>query len=306
MQNEIITSAAPVALTGRTVAEITADIRVNYRNAKASIVAIGRDLAEVKQLLNHGEWLPYLQQLNISVSSAENYMRYAAEIPGDERLAALPYSAAMALIALPEPERQKIQEQDLEGKSAAEIKRLIAEVKAEKKRADDEKRRADENERTADSAYSTIQTLEKKLAARPVITETVTPDDYDDLKDAVERLKEQLTEAEDAAAEAEERANTAIAQAQTAAMQRLDEDDEPRSGKLPLTDFVSICNDFQSKVWAVPYMKDAFAVMANSELTSYRLMINGVRTWAEQALFAISSAAAAISVEGVVISDGEQ
>ena len=307
MQNEIITSAAPVALTGRTVAEITADIRVNYRNAKASIVAIGRDLAEVKQLLNHGEWLPYLQQLNISVSSAENYMRYAAEIPGDERLAALPYSAAMALIALPEPERQKIQEQDLEGKSAAEIKRLIAEVKAEKKRADDEKRRADENEHTADSAYSTIQTLEKKLAARPIITETVTPDDYDDLKDAVERLKEQLTEAEDAAAEAEERANAAIAQAQTSAMQQLDGSiEETSDGKLSLPDFVSICNDFQSKVWAVPYMKDAFAVMPNSELSSYRLMINGVRTWAEQALSAISSAAAAISVEGVVISDCEK
>ena len=55
MQNEIIVNST-VALTGRSVDEITADIRVNYRNAKASIVAIGRDLAEVKQLLQHGEW----------------------------------------------------------------------------------------------------------------------------------------------------------------------------------------------------------------------------------------------------------
>ena len=88
MQNEIMTSAQNVALSGRSVDEITADIRVNYRNAKASIVAIGRDLAEVKQMLNHGEWLPYLQGLNISVSSAENYMRYAAEVPGNDQLAA--------------------------------------------------------------------------------------------------------------------------------------------------------------------------------------------------------------------------
>lgn len=50
MQNEIMTSAQNVALSGRSVDEITADIRVNYRNAKASIVAIGRDLAEVKQM----------------------------------------------------------------------------------------------------------------------------------------------------------------------------------------------------------------------------------------------------------------
>ena len=132
MQNEIMTSAQNVALSGRSVDEITADIRVNYRNAKASIVAIGRDLAEVKQMLNHGEWLPYLQGLNISVSSAENYMRYAAEVPGNDQLAALPYSAAIALIALPEDEREQfMQDNDIEDKSAAEIKRLIAATKQE-------------------------------------------------------------------------------------------------------------------------------------------------------------------------------
>lgn len=132
MQNEIMTSAQNVVLSGRSVDEITADIRVNYRNAKASIVAIGRDLAEVKQMLNHGEWLPYLQGLNISVSSAENYMRYAAEVPGNDQLAALPYSAAIALIALPEDEREQfMQDNDIEDKSAAEIKRLIAATKQE-------------------------------------------------------------------------------------------------------------------------------------------------------------------------------
>lgn len=308
MQNELTTSAAPVALSGRTVAEITADIQVNYRNAKASIIAIGRDLSEVKQLLQHGEWLPYLQGLNISVSSAENYMRYAAEVSGDDQLAALPYSAAMALLALPEPERQKVQEHDLDGKSAAEIKRLIAEVKKEAARADAEARRADEAQRAADMNASSLKSAIKELDARPVVKEVVTPDDYEDLKSAVERLHEQLTEAEDAAADAEERANAAVAQAQRAAMQQLDDDEDGNApdGRPSLTDFISICNDFQSKVWAVPFMQDVFRTISESDLNSYRLFVNGVKSWAERVLSAMDEAKTPLTAEGVVIIDADE
>lgn len=308
MQNtELTTSGAGVALTGRSVAEITADIQVNYRNAKASIVAIGRDLAEVKQLLRHGEWLPYLQGLNISVSSAENYMRYAAEVPGDERLAALPYSAAMALIALPEPERQKVQEQDLDGKSAAEIKRLIAEVKKEKARADAETQRADEAQRSAEMNAQSLKDVVRELQERPVITETVTPDDYDDLKKSVEKLREELLEAEDAAADAEERANAAVAQAQRAAMQQLDDDeDSGTDGRPSLTDFITICNDFQSKVWAVPFMQDVFKNLPDGDLRSYRLFVDGVKSWAERVLAAMDAAKAPLPAEGVIVIDADE
>lgn len=306
-KNELTTSAANVALSGRTVAEITADIQINYRNAKASIIQIGRDLAEVKQMLQHGEWLPYLEGLNISVSSAENYMRYAAEASADDKLAALPYSAAIALIALPEAQRQEVQEHDLEGKSAAEIKRLIAEVKKEKARADAEAQRAEEAQRSAEMNASSLKNAIKELENRPVITETVAPDDYDDLKGAVEKLHEELIEAEDAAADAEERANAAVAQAQRAAMQQLDadQDDSQGDGRPGLTDFISICNDFQSKVWAVPFMQEEFRNLPERDLNSYRLFVNGVKSWAERVLTAMDEATAPIPAEGVIIVDAE-
>lgn len=306
-KNELTTSAANVALSGRTVAEITADIQINYRNAKASIIQIGRDLAEVKQMLQHGEWLPYLEGLNISVSSAENYMRYAAEASADDKLAALPYSAAMALIALPEAQRQEVQEHDLEGKSAAEIKRLIAEVKKEKARADAEAQRAEEAQRSAEMNASSLKNAIKELENRPVITETVAPDDYDDLKSDVEKLREELLEAEDAAADAEERANAAVAQAQRAAMQQLDADqgDSQGDGQPGLTDFISICNDFQSKVWAVPFMQEEFRNLPDRDLNSYRLFVNGVKSWAERVLSAMDEATAPIPAEGVIIVDAE-
>lgn len=306
MQKEIITKA-PSALTGRTIAEITADIQINYRNAKASIIQIGRDLSEVKQMLQHGEWLPYLEGLNISVSSAENYIRYASEVADDSKLAALPYSAAMALIALPEPERQKVQEQDLDGKSAAEIKRLIAEVKAEKKRADDAERRADEGQKALEMTSADLKRSLKELEARPVVRETVAPDDYDDLKESVVKLREELLEAEDAAADAEERANAAVAQAQRAAMAQLDADpgDSQGDGRPSLTDFISICNDFQSKVWAVPFMQEEFRNLPDRDLNSYRLFVNGVKSWAERVLSAMNEATAPIPAEGVIIVDAE-
>lgn len=306
-KNELTTSAANVALSGRTVAEITADIQINYRNAKASIIQIGRDLAEVKQMLQHGEWLPYLEGLNISVSSAENYMRYAAEASADDKLAALPYSAAMALIALPEAQRQEVQEHNLEGKSAAEIKRLIAEVKKEKARADAEAQRAEEAQRSAEMNASSLKNAIKELENRPVIKETVAPDDYDDLKGAVEKLREELLEAEDAAADAEERANAAVAQAQRAAMQQLDADqgDSQGDGRPGLTDFISICNDFQSKVWAVPFMQEEFRNLPERDLNSYRLFVNGVKSWAERVLSAMDEATAPIPAEGVIIVDAE-
>lgn len=307
-KNELATSAANIVLSGRTVAEITADIQINYRNAKASIIQIGRDLAEVKQMLQHGEWLPYLEGLNISVSSAENYMRYAAEASADDKLAALPYSAAMALIALPEAQRQEVQEHDLEGKSAAEIKRLIAEVKKEKARADAEAQRAKEAQRSAEMNASSLKNAIKELKNRPVIKETVAPDDYDDLKGAVEKLHEELLEAEDAAADAEERANAAVAQAQRAAMQQLDADqgDSQGDGRPGLTDFISICNDFQSKVWAVPFMQEEFRNLLDRDLNSYRLFVNGVKSWAERVLSAMDEATAPIPAEEVIIIDAER
>ena len=294
MQKKELTPITPVALSGRTIHEITADIFVNFRNAKASIAQISRDLNEAKQLLNHGEWLPYLEGLQISVSTAENYMRYAAAVPEDERLAALPYSAAIALLALPDDQRQQVQENDLDGKSAAEIKRLIAEVKKEKQRADD-------TQKALDMTTADLKKSIRELEERPVVKETVAPDDYDRVKETNVKLREQLAEAIDAAADAEERANAAVAASQRLSMQQIDEDDESSDdGKLSLSEFAEVCSDFQSKVWAVPFMGDVFVTLTEPELNSYRLYVNGVKSWAERVLAAMDS------TKGVIYVDAEQ
>lgn len=308
MQNELSVSAAPVALTGRTVDEITADIRINYRNAKASIIQIGRDLAEVHEILPHGEWLPYLKSLNISVSTAENYIHYAGEVTEDERLAALPYSGTLALIALPEGEREQLLEDgSIKNKSAAEIKRLVAEVKRERTRAD----QAEAAKMSAQQSYKVLEQSNDELrgmlkaaqnAPAQVIEKEVAPADYADLKAQNAALRRRAEEAEDAAAEAEERASAAVEQAQRAQMAQLDEeDDDQPNGKPLLDDFISICNDFNAKVWAVPYMQDVFRAMAPDTLNSYRLFTNGIKSWAERVIAAMDEVSAPLRAEGVIV-----
>ena len=334
MQNEIMTSAQNVALSGRSVDEITADIRVNYRNAKASIVAIGRDLAEVKQMLNHGEWLPYLQGLNISVSSAENYMRYAAEVPGNDQLAALPYSAAIALIALPEDAREQfMQDNDIEDKSAAEIKRLIAATKqeAEKRKKAEEalsqaqldlhqaqtvlsvaERGRDAYKEQLDKAQEKMEYLEAQLdweqnkpQETEIVEKVVAPAGYEQMQRDFDSLRQRCEEAEEAAAEAEKRAAAAVADAQRAQIQQLDaaDQDEEAGDGLNVFDFVTVCNEFSGKGWAVPFMD--FRVINEDALRSYRLMTNGVKCWAERVLSAIDAAKAPIPAEGVIILDAD-
>lgn len=331
MQNEIMTSAQNVALSGRSVDEITADIRVNYRNAKASIVAIGRDLAEVKQMLNHGEWLPYLQGLNISVSSAENYMRYAAEVPGNDQLAALPYSAAIALIALPEDEREQfMQDNDIEDKSAAEIKRLIAATKqeAEKRKKAEEalsqaqldlhqaqtvlsvaERGRDAYKEQLDKAQEKMEYFEAQLdweqnkpQETEIVEKVVAPAGYEQMQHDLDSLRQRC---EEAAAEAEKRAAAAVADAQRAQIQQLDaaDQDEEAGDGLNVFDFVTVCNEFSGKVWAVPFMD--FRAINEDALRSYRLMTNGVKCWAERVLSAIDAAKAPIPAEGVIILDAD-
>ena len=90
-------------------------------------------------------------------------------------------------------------------------------------------------------------------------------------------------------------------------MQQLDadQDESQGDGRPGLTDFISICNDFQSKVWAVPFMQEEFRNLPERDLNSYRLFVNGVKSWAERVLSAMDEATAPIPAEGVIIVDAE-
>lgn len=139
----------------RTPEVIGAEIRM-YVDAGRRVtllcgIEIGRRLVEAKELLNHGEWLPWLKrETDFSERSAQNYMKvfnsYSAAQLGlfgpetnAQTFADLPISKALALLSVPESEREDfaaevgaetISVRELE----ARVRERTAEIEAEKER----------------------------------------------------------------------------------------------------------------------------------------------------------------------------
>lgn len=281
--SELITQAGQL----RTIAEIKTDLQNHKLRAAKYIVEIGKDLRDAKALLGHGEWLPFLREAGFSARTAQNYMRLAEAANADGQLAQLPYSKALALLDAPEEVRQQ---EGIEDKSAAEIRRLTKELEAQSKRADEaeqlrresEKREqagwsnAYEQQALAEAAEKEKRQLQERLdemAAHPVTVE-VAPPDYAQLKD-------RLREAEQAAAEAEERAAAMLDPAPA--------EDGPQD-VLRIQDALEAANDFALKCWCLPFMGTAFAAMDERERNSYRVLIRSVASLCARALETIDGA----------------
>ena len=220
--------APAAAAPGRTLDEIKISIRAHSRMAAESILQIGRDLMEAKQIAGHGGWLPFLSEIGFKPSTAENWMRLAREIEPGSALAALPYSKARALLAL---------ENEAETKSAAELRRLIEErnkaaeaANAESNRANEAEKQLAQARRTADyykaqagqiekerqdaerRAQELARELEKQMD-QPVSIRTVevekAPADYEQLKQRMQWADQNVDDAMQAAIAAEQRAQQA-------------------------------------------------------------------------------------------------
>ena len=206
MENAVMErSSAPV----REIGIITQEIRQLCQQAQATalmyIVEIGRRLVEAKGALAHGEWGGWLKnEVGFSQSTAENYMRLFEEYGASQitifgasvdsqTFAKLPYSKALALLAVEREEREKFAEEvGAEDLSVKELKKVIAERDAEKKRnkmleekIEDLERARNEYASAAHEALelgAKVKELEDKLAAE---------------KDAVEKAKDKLKKAKE-------------------------------------------------------------------------------------------------------------
>lgn len=131
----------------RTPEVIGAEIRSLTTQARSITlwygIEIGRRLTEAKEMVNHGEWLPFLeQQTEFSQPTANRFMRLYKEYGADQNslfgaeskyatLNNLSISNALRLLAIPEEERESFAtENDLENKSAREVEALIREKTA--------------------------------------------------------------------------------------------------------------------------------------------------------------------------------
>ena len=113
----------------RTIEAVTDEIIEIKQRVSEDFMELGQRLCEAKELLPHGEWLPWLEEkVQFSERTAQKFMALAREYAANPQLAAdLGSEKAFALLALPEAEREQFvaEPQTVNGKTkpAADLSR---------------------------------------------------------------------------------------------------------------------------------------------------------------------------------------
>lgn len=198
--------SAPTRDKPRTPEMIGAEIRMYVdagRRAGAIIgLEIGRRLVEAKAMLNHGEWLPWLEkETGFSNSSAARYMRFFNQCSAEQlglfgpetnlpALANLSITSAFNLLALPDEERESfIEEHNIENLSTREVERLVKErteeLRAQKEAAEAVSR--GEIEARKEAEYARKEAEEARIAAE---------NDLSEAEEQLRKIKAELDEIE--------------------------------------------------------------------------------------------------------------
>lgn len=156
-------------LAVRTPEVIAAEIRVIDSQARQyvlqSAITIGQLLEEAKATVKHGEWGAWLQEnVSYSQSTANNFMKVAAEYGNSQALANLSYSQAVMLLTVPAEEREQFaQETSAAELSTRELKAAIKAREEAEARAKEEQERAKAAEEQAAAAKAAREVVSKAL-----------------------------------------------------------------------------------------------------------------------------------------------
>ena len=282
----------------RSLIEIEAEIMAQKRTIGRSIVVIGQALREAKGQLAHGAWGDWLRdRVNFSQGTAENYMRIAEQVHGESTLLDLPYTKILALLAVPETEREQFaQDNQVEDKSVSEIKRLIRErddaldqiktlmhsaeqnaheatqanLRAE--RAENQiKAERREQERLTEQINREREHVAELLAREPdtvTIEREVPPADYEEIKRANEAIREELDEA------------TETIDALSSEIDALRSEQEDARDPLAVGPFCDACAALLNALYAAPYAKAFFETCTDADLNRYSTNIGLILKWA--------------------------
>lgn len=133
----------------RSIEVITGEIVELKKQAGEAILGIGQRLIEAKEMLPHGEWLPWLtERVEFSERTAQNFIRLAREWSNPQALADLGATKALTLLALPPEEREQfIEDHNVIDMSTRQLEQAIKErdeARAAAQRAEADKRTAEQ------------------------------------------------------------------------------------------------------------------------------------------------------------------
>ncbi len=125
-----VRDAGSLPVTWNTIDECTREVLAWKNTIGLGVLRVGQALNWAKAKLPHGEFTSWLKDtVDISQSTAQNFMRIAREVVEGEKIAQLPYTKILALLDVPREEREAFAETiGAEHRTAAEIKRLVREL----------------------------------------------------------------------------------------------------------------------------------------------------------------------------------
>lgn len=220
MTNEMIEKKSPEQLG----AEIRMYVDAGRRISLLCGIEIGQRLTQAKEMLQHGEWLPWLErETEFSDRSAQRYMKLFEEYGSKQQglfgpetnattLSDLPISKAFALLSVPESERESFAEEvDAEHISVKELEKAIKEKQDAEKALEDLKKDIDGERNALADAQAKIAELEKlndELEHRPVDVAIETVRDEEAIAEAAkEARKKAEAEAQQEKKDLEKRVN---------------------------------------------------------------------------------------------------
>lgn len=147
------------------------------RMALYNAIEIGRRLAEAKTLVPHGSWGKWLEEsVDYSQSTANNLMRIFEEYGAEQltlfgntgaksqALGSLSYTQAVALLCLPEKEREQfVEEHDMDSMSTRELQKALKERDQARQELNDAKRIVDEKSGEAKKLQDEIEAMREEL-----------------------------------------------------------------------------------------------------------------------------------------------
>ncbi len=212
------TAVRPLAVIEAELEMLKQDTRQKETALLCNYIEFGRRLEEVKAQLRHGEWGGWLKKLEISQSTANNFMRLYREYGADQQslfggvvksqaFANLTYSQAVLMLTIPEEERERfMEENNVAAMSSRELKEAI---KARDAAEDKVHGLQQERERLQKELADQAQVYKAKLTAADVET-TEANRKAREAQEALEKQREKTRRLRDALSEANASAQATV------------------------------------------------------------------------------------------------
>lgn len=188
---QIVAQAMATTNQHRTIEAITDELLDAKRKGGEAILTIGRCLMEAKEMLPHGEWLPWLnERAELSERAAQRFMKLAREWSNPTTLSDLGASKALMILALPREEQEEFMaEHNVIDMSARQLEQVIRERDEARKAAEEAKAEASTAEQARDKMAEDMALLNARLAGAR--------EDHERALQDVGKLEKELAELKD-------------------------------------------------------------------------------------------------------------